>query len=202
MRLFRPSFLIEWVFPEIIFRITTGDKILCLTFDDGPNPGSTPKILELLERYDIKAVFFCNGMSAEEYPDLVDSIKDKGHIIGNHGYAHLNGWVTSLKDYINDIAHASEYTSDKLFRPPYGRLRISQYKLIKKTFKIMLWDIMPYDFDYRYGREKSLELLKKKIRPGSVIVLHDNPGSTVLEYLNDFILFASGKKYRFTIPDF
>ena len=66
----------------------------------------------------------------------------------------------------------------------------------------MLWDIMPYDFDYRYGREKSLELLKKKIRPGSVIVLHDNPGSTVLEYLNDFILFASGKKYRFTIPDF
>jgi len=202
MRLFRPCFLSSWFFRDAVFRIKTCEKLLCLTFDDGPNPGSTPQILDLLERHDIRAVFFCNGKSAEEYPDLVDLIKSKEHIIGNHGYAHLNGWGTPLKDYLNDVAHASEFTAGILFRPPYGRLRFNQYRLIKKTYKIVFWDVMPYDFDYRYGREKSLKLLKEKIRPGSIIVLHDNPGSTVLGCLNDFILFALGEKYRFALPDF
>ncbi|MCJ7446607.1 MAG: polysaccharide deacetylase family protein [Bacteroidales bacterium] len=202
MRLFRPCFFTAWFFPEIIFRIKTGDKILCLTFDDGPNPDSTPRILELLERHDIRAVFFCNGKAAEKYPDLVDSIKSKGHIIGNHGYDHLNGFFTSAAKYSSDVNYASGFTSGRLFRPPYGRLRFKQYRLLKKTYRIVLWDVMPYDFDNRFGREKALKLLKKKIRPGSIIVLHDNPGSTVMDFLNDFILFTLGEKYRFTLPDF
>jgi len=202
MRLFRPCFLISWLFPEVVSRIKTCEKILLLTFDDGPDPDLTPQILELMERHDIKAVFFCNGKAAEKYQDLVDSIKGKGHIIGNHGYCHPDGIFTSAAKYFNDINYASGFTSGRLFRPPYGRLRLSQYRLIKKTYKIVLWDVMPFDFDDRFGSDNSFKVRKQKIRPGSIIGVHDNPGSSVMDFLNEFILFAKGEKYRFVLPEF
>jgi peptidoglycan/xylan/chitin deacetylase (PgdA/CDA1 family) len=170
---------------------------LCLTFDDGPDPLSTLSLLDLLDRHAIKAVFFCNGIAAKNYPGLVDQIKTKGHLIGNHGYNHLNGWTTSLKSYVADITNAASFTSSILFRPPYGHLRFNQYKKLGETFKIIFWDIMPYDFDSRFGSEKSLLILKKKIRPGSIIVLHDNHKSKFPEFIEEFILFAREEGYRF-----
>jgi len=201
MRLFRPPFIIRWLYPEALFRLKTREKILCLTFDDGPDPGSTPYLLEILDRYDIKTVFFCSGITAGKYPDLVEEIKSRGHIIGNHGYNHLNGLKTPAGKYCDDVHFASELTSGKLFRPPYGRLRIKQYHRLSKTFKIVLWDIMPYDFDAGYGSEKSLGRLKKMIRPGSIIVLHDKPSSASLTFLREFLDLAISKNYRFGLPD-
>ena len=202
MRLFRPCFLASWFFPEVIFRIKASDKSLCLTFDDGPDPGSTLQILELLERHGIRAVFFCSGRAAEKYPDLVDIIKSKEHIIGNHGYDHLNGWFTSVANYCKDVNYASGFTSARLFRPPYGHMRFRQYRLLKKAYRIVLWDVMPYDFDKRFGSDNMLKVLKQKIRPGSIIVLHDKPGSIIPELINDFILFTEKEKYRFALPEF
>jgi len=199
MRLFRPGFFACCLYPEAIFRIRTTEKLLCLTFDDGPNPDSTPQLLEVLDEFNIKAVFFCDGRAAEKYPDLISHITSKGHLIGNHGYNHLNGWKTSTEKYIADIEKAAPTISGSLFRPPYGSLRLGQYRKLKKRYKIVFWDIIPYDFDASFGSEKSLQVLKNKIRPGSVIVLHDNPNSAAINILEEFFAYAVDEGYRFGI---
>jgi peptidoglycan/xylan/chitin deacetylase (PgdA/CDA1 family) len=200
MRLFRPCFFAGWFYPEALFRLKTTEKILWLTFDDGPDPESTPVLLDILSNHDIKALFFCNGSAAEKYPELIDLIKSRGHTIGNHGYSHLNGWKTTTSGYIDDIEHAALLTSEVIFRPPYGRLRLSQYLKLRKKFKIVFWDIMPYDFDKSFGAERSLKILIEKIRPGSIIVLHDNSQSTANRILEEFIKFSINGGYRFELP--
>jgi peptidoglycan-N-acetylglucosamine deacetylase len=200
MRLFRPCFLTTWIFREAFFRKETTERILYLTFDDGPDEFSTPLLLDILARHKIMAVFFCSGRSASENPDIVNKIKSAGHIIGNHGYDHLNGLFTSKKRYLNDVGKAAGYTSGDLFRPPYGMLSLSQYIDLKRSYRIVLWDIMPFDFDRKFGSERSLAILKRLIRPGSVIVFHDTGKSTAPEFLEDFILFASREGYGFMLP--
>ncbi len=202
MRFFRPVATAGWLYRGAIFRIKTTEKILYLTFDDGPDPKSTPWLLKILDMHDIRALFFCDGRAAEKYPDLIRQIRFKGHIIGNHGYRHLNGWRTSAKQYIYDIEEASGFTSDKIFRPPYGRLSLKQMTRLKRSYKIVFWDIMPYDYDNSFGGENSLTILKKKIRPGSIIVMHDTPYSCANQIIDEFINFSLMSGYRFELaPD-
>jgi peptidoglycan/xylan/chitin deacetylase (PgdA/CDA1 family) len=188
-----------WLYPGSVFRIKTNEKLLCLTFDDGPDPASTPQILEILGKHNIKGIFFCNGRAAENYRELMDLIVAGGHSIGNHAYTHPDGWRTGSQGYIADVSKASRFTSTTLFRPPYGRLRIKQFRILRGKYNIVFWDIMPYDFDVNFGSEKSLRILKKLIRPGSIIVLHDNPGSSALKFLPEFIDYAMTNGYEFVI---
>ena len=200
MRLFRPVFFSGWLYPEAVFRIKTTEKVLYLTFDDGPDPVSTPRLLDILKTFDIKALFFCNGKAAEKYPDLINQIRSQGHLTGNHGYSHFDGWHTESDKYINDITRASDFTSDKIFRPPYGRLSVKQKNLLK-SYKIVFWDIMAYDFDATFGSAKSLGVLKKRKRPGSIIVLHDTITSCANKILEEFIKYALSEGYRFDMID-
>jgi peptidoglycan/xylan/chitin deacetylase (PgdA/CDA1 family) len=202
MRLFRPFFLSRMFYLEAIFRIKTRNKELCLTFDDGPHPDSTPRILDILDDHNIKALFFCTGQKAEKYPGLITLIVSRGHIIGNHGYVHMSGWKTNVSDYINNVIMADKFTSSCLFRPPYGRIKLAQYHELSKQYRIVFWDLMPYDYDKHMGNAKVLSMLKKKIRPGSVIVLHDKASSSVLSFLNEFIKYAEENGYTFIISPF
>ena len=202
MRFFRPCFIAGWIFPEAMFRIGTDEKIICLTFDDGPDPASTPVLLDLLGRYNIKALFFCNGRNAENHPSLMQRILSEGHIAGNHTWSHLNGWTSSVNNYLDDVSKASAMTSDKWFRPPFGHLRLFQYYRLKKKYRIVFWDIMPYDFDDSFAPEESLEVLLKKTRPGSIIVLHDNGRSSSAVYLENFLKEVTERGYRFVLPEF
>jgi peptidoglycan/xylan/chitin deacetylase (PgdA/CDA1 family) len=197
MRLFRLFFFERYLYPEAIFRVKTTEKILYLTFDDGPDPDSTRQLLGILNKHSIKAHFFCSGSAALKYPVLVSNIKNSGHDIGNHGFNHLNGWKTSHKEYVANASEAAQYTSSDFYRPPYGRLRLRQYRQLKKNYKIIFWDLMPYDFDSSFGFERTLQTLKSKIRPGSVIVLHDTSHSNANIILNDFIIYAFNEGYRF-----
>jgi peptidoglycan/xylan/chitin deacetylase (PgdA/CDA1 family) len=199
MRHFRPVFLKRWLYPEAIFRIRTTEKVLYLTFDDGPDPVSTPQLLSILKAHNIKAIFFCTGKRAEEYSDLMNEIRAGGYMIGNHGYNHYNGWRTDSLKYINDIIRASDFTSDRIFRPPFGRLSIKQKKGLPKSFKLIFWDIMAYDFDFTFGASNSLRILKTRIRPGSIIVLHDTVTSCANAIIGEFLTYAIRAGYRFEL---
>lgn len=199
MRLFRPFPFPELLYPEALFRISESAKELCLTFDDGPHPESTPGILSILEAHKVKAAFFCTGRDAEKFPELTRLLISKGHVIGNHGYEHLNGWKTKNQDYFENASRADEYTSSILFRPPYGRIRRSQYNVMKNKYRIIFWDLMPYDFDEKLGGQRAFNMLKTKIRPGSIIVLHDKVNTTCLSFLDAFINYALENGYAFVI---
>ncbi len=200
MRFFRPWIIVRWLYSDALFRIKTNDKVFCLTFDDGPDPESTPGLLDLLDSYKVRVLFFCSGRAAERYPHLMDEIRKRGHLIGNHGYNHPDGWKTSSGKYFDDIISASELTSDKFFRPPYCHMTLKQYRHLRRSFRIILWDIMPYDFDSDLDPLKSLEILKRKLRPGSLIVLHDAPGSSG-EIARRFLEYASFGGYRYVLPE-
>jgi peptidoglycan-N-acetylglucosamine deacetylase len=200
MRLFRPCFIAGYLYRDALFRIKTDEKLLCLTFDDGPDPESSPELVKILNNYNVKAIFFCNGRSAENYPDLIDLIKSNGHLTGNHGYDHLDGWRTSVKRYVADVENGAKYVSSFLFRPPYGRIRFMQYRILKSRYKIVFWDIMPYDFDKTMRPMDTFDILLKKIRPGAVIVLHDRPFSAFIPLLPIFIETAILRGYKFILP--
>jgi peptidoglycan-N-acetylglucosamine deacetylase len=158
-------------------------------------------LLDTLRKYKIQAIFFCNGSAAEKYPGLMSRIREEGHLTGNHGHGHLNGWKTNPTTYLEDVKKASFFTSDTIFRPPYGRITFKQRRLLK-SYKIILWDVMPYDFDVSFGGERCLNILKNKIRPGSIIVLHDKGSSCATSILEEFILLALKKGYKFELPVF
>jgi len=197
MRPVRPFFAARWLFPEAVFRTGSSGKSLCMTFDDGPDQESTPELLDILDKANVKAVFFCNGSSAEKHPGLITEIKRRGHLVGNHGYRHLNGWKTPAGTYRENAEQAAELTSGELFRPPYGKIGIRQYRQLRKKFRIIFWDVMSYDFDPSFGAERSLKLLAGNIRPGSVIVLHDTPASTCRAFLPGFIRTAENMGFKF-----
>lgn len=200
MRFFRPIFPAVHLYPDALFRIQTEKKELCLTFDDGPNQSYTIQILEILDRQNVKAVFFCNGQAAEDNQAIVKNILDRGHMLGNHGYVHLDGWKCRTRDYIRNAERADDYTSSVLFRPPYGHMLPWQYSRLKEKYRIVMWDLMSYDFDSRFGIANTLNILSSMIRPGSVIVMHDKPSSNAVFVLGSFLEYALREGYRFILP--
>jgi peptidoglycan/xylan/chitin deacetylase (PgdA/CDA1 family) len=199
MRFFRPGLMAGCLYPDAIFRIETAENILYLTFDDGPDDVSTPGLLAILKKHSVPAMFFCTGKASVQFPHLMRDIRDQGHFIGNHTFSHFDGWKTRTGRYINDVLEAVEFTSEHFFRPPFGRMGIRQYLKLKEKFQIVFWDVMPYDFDTGFGKEKTLAILKSKIRPGSVIVLHDSKSSCANLILDEFLGYAVGEGYRFEI---
>jgi peptidoglycan/xylan/chitin deacetylase (PgdA/CDA1 family) len=202
MRFVRPWFIPQLLYPGAVKRIKTDEKILFLTFDDGPDNAATIPILEILDRHSVPAVFFCSGRKAEQQPDLMEMIKAGGHATGNHGYDHLDGWLTSNSIYLSDIHRASAFTSGSIFRPPYGRISPLQYRSVKEQYKIYFWDLMPYDFDERLSPKNCCSILLRNLRPGSVIALHDTAQSSAGRFLGDFISGAQSKDYRFALLQF
>ena len=174
MRFYRIPWLYRVLFPEAVFRIKTSGNDIYLTFDDGPAPGVTENIISLLRRENVPATFFCNGVNYERLKDLSGLLKQNNFAVANHGYSHLSGWKTGKKSYLDDVTRGFEITGSLLYRPPYGQIRISQYRELKKEFRIIFWDLMLYDFDSAFPAEKMLDVLKRKVRPGSILLLHDN----------------------------
>ena len=187
MRNFRRPFPAAVIYPDAVYSIRSGERKLYLTFDDGPDPESTPLILDILKAHDVTATFFCSGSRVLASPGLFARIAAGGHTIGNHGFSHLNGLTTPVRTYCADVLRGRDITCSNLFRPPYGRLRVRQYRILERSMRIVFWDIMPYDFDQDLTAEESYEILMKRIRAGSVIVLHDKPTSSALQYLDRFL---------------
>ncbi|MCI0523502.1 MAG: polysaccharide deacetylase family protein [Bacteroidales bacterium] len=197
MKQFGKPFPARFIYPDALFRITVSEKRLFLTFDDGPDPSSTPAILDILKARNVKASFFCTGHKVLKYPGLFARIAAEGHTIGNHGYSHLNGLSTSVRTYCSDIMKGREITCSNLFRPPYGRIRRRQYKILERSMRVVFWDIMPYDFDKKLDPEISLSILRRRLHPGSIIVLHDSEGSHAILFLDRFLMISMEEGYLF-----
>lgn len=177
--LIQPPKWIQWLHFRRLWRVNTEDRTLYLTFDDGPHPEITPFVLDLLQQYRAKASFFCIGQRVKEYPEVYRRILAEGHRVGNHTHTHLNGWKTTAGKYKDDIAEAARYIHSNLFRPPYGRMRPQQARLVVKAMqrqdaKIIMWDLLSGDFDITITGEHCFEICKNKWRPGSIIVMHDS----------------------------
>ena len=176
--------LIKWLFPKYTWDIPNNANKIYLTFDDGPTPEITEWVLKLLKEQDIKATFFCIGNNIEKYPDIFQKVLQEGHAIGNHTYNHLKGWKTAKEDYIENTKSCEriikEYTKDidpptKLFRPPNGKIKFSQAKILQQLgYNIVMWDEISVDYDKNISPKKCLKNVTKNTTSGSVIVFHDS----------------------------
>ncbi len=172
--LLQPKRAFKLLYPKAIWNIKTEDKVLYLTFDDGPIPELTDWVLDVLKSYQIKATFFCVGNNIEKHPDVYRRIINEGHLAANHTYNHLKGFKTKTADYLVNTNKCETLTQTKLFRPPYGQLKPPQYKiLLENGYKIVMWDVISYDYEKINGETCFLNV-KKNAKPGSIILFHDN----------------------------
>lgn len=172
--LFQPNALVRSMYPKAVWKMETADPTLYLTFDDGPIPGLTEWVLDLLKEQGIKATFFCVGHNIEKHPHIYQRIKDESHSIGNHTFNHLKGFNCKTEDYMKNTQQCEALTGTRLFRPPYGQLKPSQYSaLLKEGYKIVMWDVISYDYE-KISPEACFENVKSNARAGSIVLFHDN----------------------------
>ena len=196
-----PKF-IQALFPSLIWRKETKNKEVWLTFDDGPSPEITPWILAVLKKENVKATFFLVGEQIEQYPKLVADIISEGHSIANHSYSHKNGWLTSKKKYISDIEKCQELMpKNSLFRPPYGKITKAQIAALKAKYKIILWDVLGWDFLQNTTPKKIKKNILNNTKAGSIIVLHNNQKSfkNLQPILEETIRILKEKGFSFSV---
>ena len=197
MRPYRFPVLFRKLYKEGIFRLDNSENKIYLTFDDGPTPEVTEQIIDILNKEEVPALFFVLGRNVKAYPLQFSLLKEKGFEVANHGDEHLNGILTQNTRYFSDARNGSLLSESNIFRPAYGALKLSQYRELKKDFKIVLWDIMPFDFSEKLSSNKMLGAIDKRIRSGSIIVLHDNKKSKAPEILSDLIKLCRLKGFSF-----
>jgi peptidoglycan/xylan/chitin deacetylase (PgdA/CDA1 family) len=173
-----PWWLKKW-YGSLVWDIPAAadDKVLYLTFDDGPHPVATPFVLDMLARYDATGTFFCIGKNVREHPQIYKRILEEGHRVGNHTQHHLNGWKSADAAYLEDIAQAAHYIDSDLFRPPYGRISAFQASLLQQPpygYHIIMWDVLSADFDRGVQPGKCARNVIRHARPGSIVVFHDS----------------------------
>ena len=174
MKLFKIPQFVKWIYPKRIWGISVSEPIVYLTFDDGPIPEITPWILDFLKSKNIKATFFCVAENVLKYPKIYNRIFKEGHSVGNHSFDHNNGYKTDYVSYIESFEKADSIIKSNLYRPPYGKMTKRQERQIRKTHKIIMWSWLSYDFDELVSIEKILKKAKCQVKPGSILVLHDN----------------------------
>lgn len=160
-----------WKMPE------EKEPAVYLSFDDGPHPHITAFVLDELKKHEAKASFFCIGKNVAAFPEVHDRILNEGHCIGNHTHNHRNGWKTPDKEYIENIYRAAGHIRSRIFRPPYGRIRNSQVRLLSnepQPWKIYMWSVLSGDFDPAVSPEKCTQNVLRHIFPGAIVVFHDS----------------------------
>lgn len=177
MYLIKSPLLLKWYYPSLLWNKSRTEKVIYLTFDDGPIPNVTDFVLKTLKVFNAKATFFCIGDNIVKHPEVFERVKNDGHGIGNHTFNHLKGWKTDNETYLQNTLKCQELTQTDLFRPPYGRIKKSQISNLKSQIpglKIVMWDVLSGDFDTKLSPEKCYQNVIKHTENGSIIVFHDS----------------------------
>lgn len=184
-----------------VWKIPSKEKVLYLTFDDGPHETATPFVLDQLKKYNAKATFFCIGKNVQAYPEIYERIFHEGHKTGNHTFNHINGWKVSKEKYINDVNEAAKLINSKFFRPPYGKISLSSSKIIRNQleYKIIMWHVLSADFDEKISPQKCLENVLQNSEEGSIIVFHDSSKAwrSLSFALPEVLSYFGGKNFQF-----
>lgn len=187
--------------PSLTWRRKIDEKVVYLTFDDGPHPQITPWVMEQLDKYNAKGTFFVVGENAERYPEIIQQLKQNGHVVGNHTYHHVKGWGMSADAYLDEIEMCEKVIrTNRLFRPPYGRINLKAIERLR-NYEIIMWDVLTKDFVPQLDLKKAQKTIRKNTVNGSIAVFHDSEKSEknmkilLTEYLaflhdNDFEMRA------------
>jgi peptidoglycan/xylan/chitin deacetylase (PgdA/CDA1 family) len=202
MYLVKSPLLLKWYYPSLTWNKTRNEKVIYLTFDDGPIPDVTTFVLKTLKDFNAKATFFCIGDNIMKHPEVFAEIKKDSHQIGNHTFNHLKGWKTTDSVYLENFEKCQQITDTNLFRPPYGRIKKTQIKDIKSIIpemQIIMWDVLSGDFDVNLSPESCYKNVVRNTRNGSVIVFHDSlKAFDRLKYALPLVLkYFSDRGYQF-----
>ncbi len=182
--IFRTPFFLPLIYPQLVWRISTEEKKIFLTFDDGPVPGPTEFVLETLKKFNAKATFFCIGDNVRKHPWVFKKVVEEGHTIANHTFHHLKGWSCSTHEYLDNVELCDRQFKESglpwsaskdhhLFRPPYGRIKMDQIKSLSR-YRIIMWDVLTQDYSASNSPERCLNGSIQATRPGSIVVFHDS----------------------------
>jgi len=202
MYLVKSPLLLKWYYPSLVWNKSRKDKVVYLTFDDGPIPVVTDFVLNTLKNFNCKATFFCIGDNISKYPEIFEQVKNDGHAVGNHTFNHLKGWATDDKTYIQNFLQCQQLIPGHLFRPPYGRIKKSQARALKKIdpqLNIIMWDVLSGDFDTDLTPEKCYRNVTRHTKNGSIIVFHDSLKAfdRLKSALPDTLKFLIARGYQF-----
>ena len=170
----QPPKLLRWLYPRALWRMDKNVKAVYLTFDDGPIPEITPWVLDLLDKYNIKATFFLVGDNVRKHPEEFKMIVERGHRVGNHTFNHISGLKYLSYNYLENTNKADELIKSKLFRPPHGWMRWGQYMVLSHRYTVVMWDLVTRDYSKRLNGRQVLRNVKKYVRNGSIITFHDS----------------------------
>lgn len=201
----KTHWIIKKIFSRYLWSKDQNEKVVYLTFDDGPTPQITDWVLQQLQQYNAKATFFCIGKNIEEQPEIFERLLKSGNELGNHTQNHINGWRSSTDTYLKNIEKCEvaignlKRQEQKYFRPPYGKITAAQATIVlQKGYKIVMWDVLSADFDQTISPEKCLDNVLKNLKPGSIIIFHDSQkASKNLQFaLPKVLQFLKENNYR------
>jgi peptidoglycan/xylan/chitin deacetylase (PgdA/CDA1 family) len=170
----QPPKLLRWLYPRALWRMDKNVKAVYLTFDDGPIPNITPWVLDILDKYNIKATFFLVGDNVRKHPEEFKMIVERGHRVGNHTFNHISGLKYLSYNYLENTNKADELINSTLFRPPHGWMRWGQYMVLSHRYTVVMWDLVTRDYSKRLNGRQVLRNVKKYVRNGSIITFHDS----------------------------
>lgn len=199
MRFITTPSILRMFYPSLIWKMPKGEKKLYITFDDGPHPSITPKVLKILKKFNAKATFFCVGNNIEKYKTTFDMIVSEGHSVGGHTYNHEKGWNTKTGDYIISVDKTQQMINSDLFRPPHGRIKSSQIRKLKNYYKLIAWSVISYDWDKSLTPEDCFNNVIKNAGDGSIIVFHDSEKAekNMIPTLTKVLEYYSEKGFAF-----
>ncbi len=203
MRFYQLPFFLPFLYPNRLWKGPTAERKISLTFDDGPVPGITDWVLEELENRSMKATFFMVGDNVRKHPALAQTVVESGHQLGNHTYHHLSGWKVSTQTYLDDVASCDAILADtvgeipRFFRPPYGWMSPGQAKGLGPAKKIVMWNLLSYDFDPDLSSEILIRACTSKTTPGTIVVFHDQQKTKeqLRKVLPEYLDFLVGEGY-------
>lgn len=200
----RPPVWFRRCFPGVVFRLPDPEEnpgTVYLTFDDGPIPEATPRVLDILDQFEVKATFFMVGQNIERYPWLFEEVVKQGHIAANHSLHHIRGFGISPEAYLKDADECERLTGSRLFRPPHGWLTPSQLKEIRKHYRVVMYDLVTRDYSKNVSADEIVSNIKRYTRNGSVIVFHDSLKSIdkLKTALPESLLWLKEKGYKFSL---